>query len=71
MKDLNKAIARLLNVKARSISAEEAKVKFGKMFDFLSINNQLSAEKVRRELGWKANANKTILDDIENGSYRT
>ncbi len=71
MKDLNEAIARLLNIKASSISAEEAKEKFGKMFDFLSINNQLSAEKVRRELGWKANANKTILDDIENGSYRT
>jgi nucleoside-diphosphate-sugar epimerase len=70
MKDLNEAIARLLNIKSRSISAEEAKEKFGKMFDFLSINNQLSAGKVRRELGWKANANKTILDDIENGSYR-
>lgn len=70
MKNLNEAIARLLNIKARSISTEEAKEKFGKMFDFLSINNQLSADKARSELGWKAKANKTILDDIENGSYR-
>jgi len=40
------------------------------MFGFLSINNQLSAEKAQRELGWKAKANMTITDDIENGSYR-
>ncbi|HEX8249082.1 MAG TPA: SDR family oxidoreductase [Pyrinomonadaceae bacterium] len=70
LRDLNESIARLLNVKAQSISKEKAKETFGKMFDFLAINNQLSAEKAERELGWRANANKTILDDIENGSYR-
>ncbi|HEX8366977.1 MAG TPA: SDR family oxidoreductase [Pyrinomonadaceae bacterium] len=70
LKDLNESIARLLNVKAQSITKEKAKEIFGKMFDFLSIDNQLSAEKAQRELGWRANANKTILDDIENGSYR-
>lgn len=70
MKELNEAAARLLNVKTKSISTEEAKEQFGKMFDFLSINNQLDAGKAQRELGWKTNANKTILDDIENGSYR-
>jgi nucleoside-diphosphate-sugar epimerase len=70
LKDLNESIARLLNVKAQSVSKEKAKEAFGKMYEFLSIDNQLSAEKARRELGWRANANKTILDDIENGSYR-
>jgi nucleoside-diphosphate-sugar epimerase len=70
LKDLNESIARLLNLKAQSISKEKAKEAFGKMFDFLSIDNQLSAERAQRELGWRANANKTILDDIENGSYR-
>jgi hypothetical protein len=40
------------------------------MFDFLSINNQLSAEKAQRELGWTPKANRTITEDIENGSYR-
>lgn len=70
LKDLNESIARLLNVKAQSISKEKAKEAFGKMFDFLSINNRLSAERAQRGLGWRANANKTILDDIENGSYR-
>ncbi len=70
MKDLNEAIARLLNVKAGSISIKKAKEKFGKMFDFLSINNQLSPEKARRELGWQPKFEKGILDDIENGSYR-
>jgi len=70
MKELNESVARLLNVKAKSISAEKAREQFGKMFDFLSINNQLSAEKARRDLKWEITSNKTILDDIENGSYR-
>jgi nucleoside-diphosphate-sugar epimerase len=70
MKELNESIGRLLSVKTESIAKEKAKEKFGKMFDFLSINNRLSAEKAQRELGWTANANRTILDDIENGSYR-
>ena len=69
LKDLNEAIARLLGIAAKSISREEARKQFGAMFDFLSINNKLSAEKARRELGWKPFAG-TILDDIENGSYR-
>jgi nucleoside-diphosphate-sugar epimerase len=70
MKEMNEAVARLLNVKAKSISTEKARAQFGKMFDFLSINNQLSAEKARRDLKWEITSNKTILDDIENGSYR-
>jgi nucleoside-diphosphate-sugar epimerase len=69
LKDLNEAVARLLNVKAKSISVEEAQKQFGAMFGFLSINNQLSAERAQRELGWKAKANTSITDDIENGSY--
>jgi nucleoside-diphosphate-sugar epimerase len=70
LKALNEAAARLLNVKTRSITADKAKQQFGAMFDFLSINNQLSAEKARQDLRWSPNSNRTILDDIENGSYR-
>jgi nucleoside-diphosphate-sugar epimerase len=70
MKELNDAVARLLDVKSKSIPAEKAREQFGKMFEFLSVNNQLSAEKARRDLKWEINSNKTILDDIENGSYR-
>lgn len=70
LKDLNESAARLLNVKAKSIPAEKAKKQFGKMFDFLSINSQLDATRAKSQLGWKINSNKTILDDIENGSYR-
>lgn len=70
MKEINEAVGRLLDVPAKRISAERAKEQFGKMFDFLSINNQLSAEKAKRDLMWEINSNKTILDDIENGSYR-
>ena len=70
LRELNESIGRLLNVKTESVSKEKAKESFGKMFDFLSINNRLSAERARRELGWRANTHRTILDDIENGSYR-
>jgi len=70
LKAMNEAVGRLLNVKAKSISAEKARQQFGKMFDFLSINNQLSAEKARRDLKWEITSNRLILDDIENGSYR-
>ena len=70
MKEMNEAVARLLDVKAKSLSAERAREQFGKMFDFLSINNQLDAAKAKRDLQWEINSNRTILDDIENGSYR-
>lgn len=70
LKELNEAVARLLDVKARSISAEKAKEQFGKMFEFLSINNQLDAAKAKRDLKWSPSSYHSILDDIENGSYR-
>lgn len=70
MKEMNEAVGRLLDIPAKSISAEKAKEKFGKMFDFLSINNQLSAEKAERDLLWSPKDFHSILDEIENGSYR-
>ncbi|MCD9186948.1 MAG: SDR family oxidoreductase [Pyrinomonadaceae bacterium] len=70
MKEMNEAVGRLLDVKARSISAEKAKEQFGKMFDFLSINNQLDATKAKANLRWSPGSYHSILDDIENGSYR-
>lgn len=70
IKELSEAAARLLDVKAKSISADEAREQFGRMFEFLSINNQLDATKARRELDWSPDSFTTITDDIENGSYR-
>ncbi len=70
MKEINEAAARLLGVKAKSISADAARAQFGKMFDFLSINNELDAAKAKRDLRWSPNSYHSILDDIENGSYR-
>jgi hypothetical protein len=40
------------------------------MTGFFTINSRLSSEKAQRELGWKPKANMTIINDIENGSYR-
>jgi nucleoside-diphosphate-sugar epimerase len=70
MKELNEAAGRLLNVKTKSIPAEKGREQFGKMFDFLSINNQLSADKAKRDLRWSPSSYHSILEDIENGSYR-
>lgn len=70
MKEMNEAVAELLNVKTKSISAEKAREQFGKMFEFLSINNQLDATKAKRDLKWSPRDYHSILDEIENGSYR-
>lgn len=70
MREISEAVARLLNVKAKRISAEKGQEQFGRMYEFLSINNQLDATRARRDLKWEINSNKTILEDIENGSYR-
>ena len=70
LKNLNESIAQLLNMPAKSVSADDAQKQFGAMFGFLSINNCLSAEKARSELGWRTKSGKTILEDIEYGSYR-
>ncbi len=70
LKDLNESIARMLNIKAKSISAEKGREQFGGVFEFLSKNNQLSAEKAKRQIEWSPSAFRTIEEDIENGSYR-
>lgn len=69
-RELSEAIARLVGVKAKSISAEQAREEFGALYGFLSISNQLDASKARHELGWSPKDFHGILDDIENGSYR-
>ncbi|MGI8543608.1 MAG: SDR family oxidoreductase [Aridibacter sp.] len=70
LKKINQAIARLLNVMAKSISVEKGLEQFGGMYEFLSKNNQISADKAKRQIEWSPNSFTTIEDDIENGSYR-
>lgn len=70
MKALSESVGRLLNVKAKSISTEKAREQFGKMFEFLSINNQMDASKAKRDLKWQPQDFHSITDEIENGSYR-
>ena len=70
LKEISEAVGRLLDVPAKRISAEKAREKFGKMFELLSVNNQLSSEKAQRDLHWSPNSYNSILEDIEHGSYR-
>ena len=70
-KEIAEAVGKLVGVSAKSISLEEGQAKFGPMIGFLTINNQITSEKARRELDWLPAAANKILDDIENGSYRS
>lgn len=70
IKEISESVGRLLNVKTQSISAEKGREQFGKMFDWLSINNELDATKLKGNLQWSPNSYRSILEDIENGSYR-
>lgn len=70
MKEIAESVGRLLDLKTSGISEEKAKKKYGKMYEFLSADNRLNAEKARRELRWTPSSYHSILDDIENGSYR-
>lgn len=70
MKELSESVARLLDVETNSVTPDEAREQFGKMFEFFSINNQMSAEKAVSELRWSPADYHSITDEIENGSYR-
>lgn len=70
MKEMNESVARLLDIKTKSIREERAREQFGKMYEFLSINNQLDATRAKGNLRWSPSDYRSILDDIENGSYR-
>ncbi|MEK7725232.1 MAG: NAD-dependent epimerase/dehydratase family protein, partial [Acidobacteriota bacterium] len=70
MKEISESVGRLLNVKTQGISADKGREQFGKMFEWLSINNQLDASKIKERLQWSPNSYRSILEDIENGSYR-
>ncbi|KAF2833604.1 NAD dependent epimerase/dehydratase [Ophiobolus disseminans] len=69
-KQLAEAMGKVLGVKVESVEYEDMAGKAGPFLaKFLSLENRGSAEKARRELGWKVEAEKGILDEIETGSY--
>ncbi len=68
-REIAEAIAKLVGVKAVSVSFPEANEKFGALTGFMTINNQISAAKAESELGWQPQTEIEILQDIESGSY--
>ena len=68
-REIAEAIARLVGVKAESVSLAEANEKFGALTGFMTINNQISAAKAKSEIGWQPQTEVGILQDIEVGSY--
>lgn len=70
-KAIAEAIGKNLSVAAEGISPAEASEKFGAMTGFFTINNQITADKAKRELGWQPQAELSLLEDIERGSYKS
>lgn len=70
LRELSESVGRLLNLRPRGVGTDEARAKYGKMFDFLSISNQLDASRAKIDLRWMPSDYRSIRDEIENGSYR-
>ena len=54
--------------KTQSWPLEEARKVFHAFADALVLDQQISGEKARKELGWSPRA-KSVLDDLKTGSY--
>lgn len=71
-KAITEAVARMLGCKVMGMTKEEAVQAWGiSVATFFSLNNQVSCSKAEKELGWKPSVKTTMLEDIEQGSYRT
>jgi nucleoside-diphosphate-sugar epimerase len=71
MKAIAQAISRTVGCGTASISVEQATERWGvTAAALLSISSQTSASKAIQELGWQPQANVSLLEDIEQGSYR-
>ncbi len=72
VKIIAEAIGRTLKVPAQSITREEANEVFGEVVSmFFAMNNRASGEKAMEKLGWLPQEGRTLLTDIEQGSYAT
>ena len=70
-KAITEAVARMLGCEVAGMSKEEAVRAWGvAVATFFSINNQISCSKAKGELDWKRSVSTTILEDIEQGSYK-
>ncbi|MFA6208224.1 MAG: SDR family oxidoreductase [Candidatus Obscuribacterales bacterium] len=72
VKTIAEAVGRTLKVPAQSISAGEANEVFGEVVSmFFGMNNRASGDKAMQKLGWAPQEGRTLLSDIEQGSYAT
>lgn len=70
-KQLARAIGEALEVPARALPRSEVEALWGPFLTaFVDYENRSSSEKARRELGWRPQARRGLLDDIVRGSYR-
>lgn len=67
-----KAIANIAQCDTESICFEEASFNWGDtLAQLLSINNQTSAKKAIKQLGWQPQVGRSLLQEIESGWYGT
>lgn len=67
-RDIAEAIANGLGVESRSFSPEEAADQFGFLAGFVAVDNPVTAEITRRELGWEPR-HPELLEDMASGHY--
>ncbi|MBC7807451.1 MAG: hypothetical protein H7145_15040 [Akkermansiaceae bacterium] len=68
-RSLAEAVGALTGVPARSLTRDEAEKTFGALVPFLTAENQISAAKAERELGWRKTVPTTLVADVTRGSY--
>jgi nucleoside-diphosphate-sugar epimerase len=69
-RQLAEAMGAMLNVPVLGMSYDELEGKVGTFFaKFLSTENRASNAKAHKDLGWRIEAEKGILDEIASGSY--
>ena len=68
MGDVAEAIGKGLQVPVKNVSMEEAQEVLGFLSAFVGIDNQVSNDKTRSELGWEPQQ-CTLLEDLKTGTY--
>ena len=69
LKDISNVIGEKLKVPVESVDPEEAKTLYGPFFSMvIGMDNPVSSEKTRKELGWKP-SQKGLLEDMKEGHY--
>ena len=70
-RSIAEAVSEVMGIGCEDVDAEEAREKMGPFLGgFLSLKCRASSKKAREELGWKIEAKKGLVEEINTGSYK-